>query len=74
MDYIKMIEKIGQEVATEDAGDFMSNIYEECGRAAGVDKCGHGCWAVNGRILKTYSGDPINDNIVQIAKGECHVG
>ncbi len=61
MDY-KDVELLSE----SDAHEFMSKIYEQCGKAAGVDS---ECWTrADGEVFRTYSGDLINNRIVQIAK------
>lgn len=51
-----------------EAHEFMSDLFVQCGKAAGVDS---ECWTrANGEVFRTYSGDVINARIVQIARSE----
>ena len=51
-----------------DAYEMMSDLYMNCGKAAGVDS---ECWTrADGEVFRTYSGDVINNRVAQIAEGE----
>lgn len=50
-----------------EAHEMISELYEDCGKAAQVDCT---AWVVNGKMMRTRSNDPINDRIIEIAKAE----
>jgi hypothetical protein len=59
--------KIKKEAVMSEAHEMISELYEDCGKAAQVDCT---AWVVNGKMMRTRSNDPINDRIIEIAKAE----